>query len=168
MGSPDSLLVGRVGRAVGLKGEVEVQVTSDAPERFASGNAVVVSQSSQTLTVESARKQGERTIVKFAEVPDRNRAEALKGAELVIPIAQARPLGPDEYWDHDLIGCAVVTVEGEEVGTVADVVQQPSGSLLAVASKSGEHLVPLIRPVIRSVEPGIRITIDPIPGLLDD
>lgn len=166
--SPSHLLVGRVGRAVGLKGELEVQITSDAPDRFASGNAVVVSDTSRSLTVESMRKQGERTVVKFAEITDRDDAEALKGAELVIPLSEARALEEDEYWDHDLIGCLVVSIDGREIGTVGDVLHQPSGSLLSVVGKSGEHLVPLVREVIRSVEPGVRITIDPIPGLLDD
>jgi len=165
---PSHLLVGRVGRAVGLKGEVEVQITSDAPERFASGNSVVISESSRSLTVESTRKQGDRTVVKFAETSDRDDAEAIKGAELVIPLTQARALEDDEYWDHDLIGCSVVSIEGREIGTVTDVLHQPSGSLLSVEGHSGEHLVPLVREVIRSVEPGKRITIDPIPGLLDD
>ncbi len=107
--NPSDLLVGRVGRAVGLKGEVEVQITSDAPERFASGNSVVISESSRSLTVESTRKQGDRTIVKFVEISDRDDAEALKGAELVIPLSEARALEDDEYWDHDLIGCLVVS-----------------------------------------------------------
>jgi 16S rRNA processing protein RimM len=114
------------------------------------------------------RKQGDRTVVKFSEVSDRNDAEALKGAELVIPLKEARALEDDEYWDHDLIGCLVVSVDGEEIGTVADVLHQPSGSLLSVVGDSGEHLVPLIRQVVRSVELGKRITIEPIPGLLGD
>ncbi len=112
--------------------------------------------------------QGDRTVVKFVEVTGREDAEALKGAELVIPVSQARALGDDEYWDHDLIGCVVVSVDGEEIGTVTDVLHQPSGSLLSVAGESGEHLVPLIRNVVRAVEPRVRITIEPIPGLLGD
>jgi len=123
---PSHLLVGRVGRAVGLKGEVEVQVTSDAPERFASGNKVVLSETSRSLTVETVRRQGERTIVKFAEIADRDASESLKGAELFIPLTEARALEDDEYWDHDLIGCLVVSLDGQEIGTVTDVLQQPS------------------------------------------
>ncbi len=118
--------------------------------------------------MESTRTQGDRTIVKFAEIADRDASEALKGAELVIPLTEARALEDDEYWDHDLIGCLVVDVDGREIGSVSDVLHQPSGSLLSVVGESGEHLVPLVREVIRSVEPGKRITIDPIPGLLDD
>lgn len=167
--NPSHLLVGRVGRAVGLKGEVEVLVSSDAPDRFAAGGTVYVDDGgSKVLTVEASRSRGDRTVVKFAEIDERTAAESLRGAELVIPLAQARELETGEYWDHDLIGCAVVTVQGERVGQVTDVLQQPSGSLLVVKNAGGEHLVPLIQEVIRSVEPGVLITIEPIPGLLGD
>ena len=167
-GRPSHLLVGRVGRAVGLKGEVEVLVLSDAPERFASGSQVDVAQTARVLTVGSTRKQGDRTVVKFAEIVDRDQAQELKGEELFISLAQARELDQDEYWDHDLIGCTVVTVDGREVGRVADVLHQPSGSLLSVEGESVEHLIPLIRSVIREVVPGQRIVIEPIAGLLGD
>jgi 16S rRNA processing protein RimM len=144
-------------------------VSSDAPERFAVGATVLLDEdTARPLTVETSRTQGERTIVKFAEIDDRTAAEELKGAELVIPLAEARELSTDEYWDHDLIGCAVVTVDGEQVGEVTDVLHQPTGSLLTVSGENGDHLVPLIKDVIRSVTPGLRITIDPIPGLLGD
>ena len=57
----------------------------------------------------------------------------------------------------------VVTTDGRELGHVSDVLHQPSGELLAV----GDHLIPLIKDVVREVVPGERITVDPIPGLLD-
>ena len=158
------MTVGIVGRAVGLKGEVEVGVTSDAPERFAAGAQLFIG--SRALVVRSVRTQGDRTIVTFESVDDRTAAEALRGAELSIPVEAARDLDDDEYWDHDLIGCVVVTVDGDDVGVVTDVLHQPAGSVLMVRGER-EHLVPLIRDVVRVVEPRKRITIDPIPGLLD-
>jgi 16S rRNA processing protein RimM len=85
----------------------------------------------------------------------------------VIPAEAARALDEDEYWDHDLIGCSVVTADGTAVGRVTDVLHQPASSILVVQGER-EHLIPLIRDVVRSVEPGTRITIDPLPGLLDD
>jgi 16S rRNA processing protein RimM len=154
--------VGQLGRAVGLKGEVEVLVLSDAPDRFSPGS--VLKAETRTLTVRSVRKNKDRTVVAFEEITDRDGAEALKGAQLFIEAERARSLEADEYWDHDLIGCAVVTVDGREIGEVTDVLHQPAGELLVV----GKHLVPLIRDVVRSVEPRVRITIDPLPGLLDD
>ena len=153
------LRVGRVVRAVGLRGEVEIAVESDNPDRFAVGSRF----NSGSLVIATVRTHNDRTIVCFDGVTDRDGAEAIRGTVLEIDEAAARPLEEDEYWDHDLIGCTVVTLDGREIGTVDDVVHQPAGALLAV----GTHLIPLVREVVKLVEDG-RIIIDPIPGLLDD
>lgn len=118
-------------------------------------------------TIRSRRAQGERTIVAFEDVDERNGAEALVGTDLYITGDQARELESDEYWDHDLIGCAVVTIDGEPVGEVLDVLHQPAGEVLQVRGETREHLIPLIRDVVKRVVPGQKIEIDPIPGLLD-
>jgi 16S rRNA processing protein RimM len=148
---------------VGLSGEVNVTVVSDHPERFAPGSVVYAGD--RRLTVRNLRRQGDRTIAGFDEVTDRTGAEGLRGTELVVPIDEARPLEDAEYWDHDLIGCTVVTTDGSEVGVVTDVLHQPANEVLVV---SGEVLIPLVASVVRHVEPRGRITISPTPGLLGD
>jgi 16S rRNA processing protein RimM len=160
--SSSRLLVGRVGRAVGLKGEVELLVVSDAPDRFAPG--AVVFHDERPLTVRTSRRRGDRTVIKFVEIFGRDDAEALTGAELTIPEDVARPLDEGEYWDHDLVGCDVVTTDGNTIGQVDDVLHQPAGEILAV----GKHLIPMTQQVVKSVDRGVRITIDPPPGLLED
>ncbi len=162
------MFVGRLGRAVGLRGEIEVAVSSDAPDRFAPGSTVLLRDGVRVLTVRSMRTHRDRTIVSFAEVSDRNAADALKGAELVIDASQARALEESEYWDHDLIGCTVVTTDGTTVGDVVDVLHGGANEVIVVRTQSGgEQLVPLVRDVVRDVERGVRITIDPMPGLLE-
>jgi 16S rRNA processing protein RimM len=106
-------------------------------------------------------------VVSFEEIVDRTAAEALKGAELVIATQDARPLSDDEYWDYDLLGSTVVTVEGTEVGVVTDVLHQPSSELLLVDAGEKELLIPLVASIIKSVDRGRTITIDPPDGLLD-
>lgn len=150
---------------MGLRGEMDVAVGTDHPDRFAPGS--VVYRGDRALTVRTVRRQGDRTVVSFEEVTDRDGAEALTGAELTIPADQARALDEDEYWDHDLIGCSVVTSDGEVVGEVTDVLHQPANSVLVVAGER-EVLVPLIKDVVREVVVGERIVIDPLPGLLSD
>jgi 16S rRNA processing protein RimM len=166
--SPRELAVGIVGRAVGLRGEVEVEVYSDDPARFARGSRLGLQGSEQPLTLAAVRRGRERTVVRFEEVTDRTGAQALRGAVLVVPSEAARALGPHEFWDHDLVGCEVVTATGEWVGTVAEVLHTPANDVLVVGGGSGEHLVPLIRDAVRSVEPRVRITLEPMPGLLGD
>lgn len=157
------MLVGRIGKAVGLRGEVEVLVVSDHPERFAPGSVL----NGGDLTISSVRQQGDRTIVAFDGITDRTAAEALKGAELVVSADAARPLETGEYWDHDLIGCEVFTVDDERVGVVSDVLHQPANEVLVVDTDGKQALIPLVNAIVRTVEPRSRITIDPLPGLLD-
>lgn len=157
------LIVGRIGRAVGLRGEVEIAVLSDAQQRFAVGSVLLLGDESREVTIRSSRKPDVRTIVAFEGIDDRTAVEALRGAALFIPPSAARPLDEGEFWDHDLVGCTVVTVDGRALGEVTDVLHQPSGELLEV----GEHLIPLRSDVVREVVPRERITIEPLPGLLD-
>ncbi len=138
---------------------------SDHPGRFEPGSTVLAGD--RSLTVRAVRRRGDRTVVAFAEVADRTGAEALRGIELVVPIDEARALEQDEYWDHDLVGCAVFTADGAEIGVVTDVLHQPANEVLVVATESREVLVPLVASIIRRVELGERITIDAPPGLLD-
>ena len=161
----ERLLVGRIGRAVGLKGEVEVAVLSDAPERFVPGSALFAGE--RTLTVRTMRTHRDRVVVVFEEITDRTGAESLKGAELSIAAEQARELDEGEYWDHDLIGCTVVTVDGDDVGEVSDVLHHGANEVLVVRAGEKEHLVPLVGDIVRSIVPGRRITIEPLEGLLE-
>lgn len=138
-------------------------VLSDAPQRFEVGAHLLLGSPGRPVTIRSSRKQADRTIVAFEGIEDRTAAEALAGAELRIESSAARRLDEGEFWDHDLVGCLVVTVDGAEIGEVSDVLHQPAGELLVV----GAHLIPLIRDVVREVVPGRRITIEPLPGLLD-
>jgi 16S rRNA processing protein RimM len=165
--APEHLFVGRLGRAVGLRGEIEVAVESDAPGRFAVGAVVLLRDGARRLTVRSTRTHRDRTIVAFEGIDDRNAVEALRGAELVIPATDARGLEGAEYWDHDLIGCSVVTTDDIIVGEVVDVLHGGANEVLVIRGRGTEHLVPLVSDFVKSVEPGARITIEPIPGLLE-
>ena len=166
--SPESVFyVGTIGGPVGLRGELEIHVFSDDPDRFATGARVIVSSSGRTLTVRSTRRNRNGTVVAFAEVTDRAGAEALRGEELVVPAAQARELGPDEYWDHDLVGCEVVTTDGVLVGRVSEVLHAPANDVLAVRGETGETLIALVAGTVLSIEPRTRITVEPS-GLPED
>jgi 16S rRNA processing protein RimM len=128
---------------------------------------VLLRDDARTLTVRTMRTHRDRIIVSFEEVDDRTAAEALRGAELVIDASQARSLEGAEYWDHDLIGCAVVTADGDAVGEVVDVLHAGANEVLVIRGTQGQHLVPFVSEFVKRVEPGERITIEPIPGLLE-
>ncbi len=149
-----------------MAGEVYVIVISDDPRRFEPGSQLIHADGRE-LTVRRARRHRDRFLVTFEGFTSRPAAEGLRGALFVDP-DDVRELGDDEYWSEDLVGCLVVHVDGREVGTVGDVVASPAHDLLSVATAAGERLVPVVKEIVREVDPaGRRIVVDPPDGLLD-
>lgn len=173
MEAPARLVVGRVLRPHGVRGEVVVEVLSDAPGRFAAGAAVAAGDPDapatlRPLTVAAVRAHQGRLLVRFAGIDDRDAAETLRASLLSIPLAAARPLGPDEYWPHQLIGLAVVDHHGRPRGTVAAVLPGAAHDLLQVRRPDGgEALVPAVAALVRVDLAAGRVEVDAIPGLLD-
>ena len=170
-----SLVVGRILRPHGLRGELSVEVRTDDPgERFAAGSVLATDPAEAgPLTVEATRWHTGRLLVSFAGIENRTDAESLRGAWLTVDAAEILPSeDPDEFHDHQLTGLTVVTVSGELVGTVTDVLH-PGQDLLAVTpapgtSRRSEVLVPFVSAIAVEVDlAGSRLVIDPPPGLLD-
>jgi 16S rRNA processing protein RimM len=118
------LVVGRITRPHGVRGEVSVEVRTDDPDlRFAVGRVMATDPAAAgPLTVESVRWHSGRLLIRFAGIADRNQAEELRGTWLTLDSSEVGSTGdPDEFHDHELIGLAVVTTLGEPVGRVTDV-----------------------------------------------
>ncbi|KKW64628.1 ribosome maturation factor RimM [Mycolicibacterium elephantis] len=168
------LVVGRVVKAHGVTGELVVEVRTDEPdERFAAG-ATLRGRSAKgaperQYVIESVRPHGNRLLVRLAGVVDRDGAEALRGTVFVVDSADLPPIeDPDEFYDHQLEGLRVRTVNGVEVGTVAEVLHTAAGELLAVRSGDREVLVPFVSAIVTTVSlaDGV-VEIDPPEGLLE-
>ncbi len=161
-----TVVVGRVARPHGVKGEVAVQLLSENPERFADG-AVVYLEDGRALTVRSSREHGTRLLVTFQEVPDRSAAQVLGGRLLVVPESSLPELPEGRYWPHQLEGCQVVTQSGRSLGIVGEVIANPANDLWVAVDEDGiETLVPAIRDVIESVDIVAKlIVVREIPGL---
>jgi 16S rRNA processing protein RimM len=166
------LVVGRIGRAHGIRGDVFVDVRTDDPEaRFAAGSVLATDPAEAgPLTVASARDHSGKLVVSFAGYGDRTAAETLRGVRLVIDSADVPPSDdPDEFHDHELVGVEVVLADGASVGAVTEVVHGPAGDLLAVGRPAGgEALIPFIREFVPEVDlRGGRIVVTPPEGLLE-
>ena len=160
------LLAGQVGKPHGLAGEVYVVLISDDSRRFETG-ATLRREDGTELVVASARQHANRFLVKFEGVDSRDDAEALRGP-LFVPSEDARALEDDEFWPHELEGCAVVRADGSEVGTVSRVVTGPAQDLLEVSMSRGERLIPLVKEIVVGIDrAGRTVTIDPPEGLLE-
>jgi 16S rRNA processing protein RimM len=166
------VVVGRVGKAHGLRGEVSVEVRTDEPEiRFAAGSVLVADPGSAgPLTVAGARWHRGRLLLSFAEVADRSAADGLRGVLLLAEISEdERPEDPDEFYDHQLAGLPVVTTTGGQVGVIAEVLHLPSQDLLAVRTAEGrEVLIPFVAQLVPTVDLAARrVVVDPPAGLID-
>ncbi len=164
------LLVGRIARAHGNKGQVIVNPETDFPdERFAVGQVLTVEQGGEQTPrrIASVRFQQGRPIIALDGVETMNDAEALAGAELKVPASELAPLPERTYYRHDLIGCEVRTKDGQVVGKVTDVEGPLERSRLVIAARGGEVMVPMVDTICVSVDPAARrIVIDPPAGLI--
>jgi 16S rRNA processing protein RimM len=170
------VVVGRIGKPHGLRGEVTVDVRSDEPDRrFAPGTTLRAepprgsASRLTTLTVAVARWHSGRLLVAFEELTDRTAAETARGIVLHATIpADESPADPDEYYDHQLVGLAAYDVEGTPLGTVTGLVHGGAQDLLTVTTADGrEALVPFVKALVPEVDlDGARVVVADRPGLV--
>jgi len=170
------VVVGRIGKPHGLRGEVTVDVRTDEPERrFARGNLLRAepppgsASSLRSVTVAGARRHQSLLLVTFEELTDRTAAEAARGIVLhaTIPAGES-PEDPDEYYDHQLVGLAAYDVDGTALGTLTGLVHGGAQDLLRVVTPEGrEALVPFVKALVPEVDvAGGRVVIADRPGLV--
>jgi 16S rRNA processing protein RimM len=167
----DMVLVGRIARPHGVRGQVIVNPETDfVEERFASGATMWTrsERGDETLTIASARVQNGRPVIGFEGFSSIEAVERLAGLELRVPESTLQTLGEGVYYQHQLVGCAVEHVGGERIGEVTRVDGGSGGSLLAVGNARGEILIPLARHICVEIDVAARrIRVDPPEGLLE-
>ncbi|MFG2282100.1 ribosome maturation factor RimM [Streptomyces asoensis] len=167
------LVVARIGRAHGIKGEVTVEVRTDEPELRLAPGAVLATDpaSAGPLTIETGRVHSGRLLLRFEGVRDRTAAEALRNTLLIAEIDPAElPEEEDEYYDHQLMDLDVVTKDGVEVGRITEISHLPSQDLFIVERPDGsEVMIPFVEAIVTEIDlEEQRAVIDPPPGLIDD
>jgi 16S rRNA processing protein RimM len=154
------LVVGRVGRAHGLRGEVAVTFTSNRPERWTPGAVLFAGE--RELVVRTSRPHQGRVLLTFAGIEDRNAAEALLGVELTAePLADDVELDEREVWVHEVVGAEVLDRAGTVMGRVTAVEANPAHDLLVL---DGGTLVPMV--FVVEQRDGV-VVIDPPDGLFE-
>lgn len=167
------LVVGRISRPHGVRGELTVEVRTDDPEMRLAAGAVLATEPAAAgpLTVSRARWHSGRLLLSFDGVADRDAADQLRGTLLVVDSDELEDIAdPDEFRDHQLIGLAVFGPGGERIGEVSDVLHYGQDLLVVrrAGHPGGEYLVPFVRPIVPEVDVrGGVVIIDPPRGLLD-
>ena len=170
------VVVGRIGKPHGIRGEVTVDVRTDEPDRrFAPGSRLRVEAPRGSaapyaaLTVTRTRWHQGRLLATFDELADRNAAEAARGIVLHVRVdADERPDDPEEYYDHQLVGLRVVDLEGRDLGEVSALVHGGAQDLLTVRTADRrEALVPFVSALVPEVDLAARrVVVADRPGLV--
>jgi 16S rRNA processing protein RimM len=153
--SDDLIQVGRVAGAFGVRGEVRITSFTADPVALVDYKALLREDGSPALTLTSGRDAKGSIVARAKEVETREQAEALRGLKLFIPRAALPAPDEDEFYVTDLIGLAVVTAEGEPLGTVKAVQDFGAGDLLEITPPEGGQTWYL--PFTREAVPEVRI-----------
>lgn len=169
-------IVGRVRRAHGVRGEVVIQLLTDAPDAiFADGARVFagnargeIGPNPPRLHVESTRPFNDGLLVTFEEIEDRTAADLWRDRYLLVPTDELEPPGEDEVWLHELVGLEVQRIDGTVIGTVIGYYELAHGLLLEIQRTGDTVLLPYRDEFIAEVDVGERrLVIDPPEGLFD-
>jgi 16S rRNA processing protein RimM len=164
------VVVARIGKAHGLRGEVTVQVLTASPgDRFVPGASFVTDPAEAgPLVLRSARDHNGVLLLGFERTEDRSGAESLRGIRLLGDVLEDND-DEDSWYERDLVGLKAVTVDGDEVGEVTALQSRPTQDLLVLRLTDGrEALVPFVSAIVPEVDvEGGRIVVDPPAGLLD-
>jgi 16S rRNA processing protein RimM len=180
MTTPEFLIVGRIRKAHGVRGEVVVEIITDAPDAiFAAGGRVFAGTATgdmtparQELHIASVRDFNEGMLVKFEEIADRTIADQWRGRYLLAPATEVPAPADDEIFMHDLLGMRVLLEGGEAVGTVEEFYELPQGLAIDVrrdAPREKETVLLLYDDnTVQSVDKDARtIVVTPPEGLLE-
>jgi len=184
MSKPEYAIVGLIRKAQGIRGEVVIEPLTDKPDVvFATGSRVFAGTSdgdlaivkdvrgeaeTPTLTVSGSKPFKKGLIVQFEELQDRDTAELWRGRYLLAPFSELPPLQEDQVYLHDLIGMAVVGMNGERLGAVTTFYELPQGIMLDVQAARGSVMIPY-RPeiIVRTDIQARAIVINDTLGFLD-
>jgi 16S rRNA processing protein RimM len=168
---PSFIVIARIVRTRGNRGEVLADLYTDFPARFDFLEDVWLEWpdgSRERGQIGEAWEHKGRQVLKFRGIDSISSAERLVGAWLMVEIENAVPLPEGTYFDHDLVGCAVYDRDGEQLGVVREVLRISGNNQLVVTGKRGEFLLPAVEKICRDVcIEKKRIVVEPPEGLID-
>ncbi|OXM84644.1 ribosome maturation factor RimM [Paenibacillus rigui] len=166
--------VGKIVNTHGIRGELKIVPETDFPdERFAKGSELLFfdPQNGRTLpvVVESAREHKKLFMIKFQGFSNINEVEKYKGWLLKVEEKYLSELTDDEFYHHEIIGCTVITDEGEELGTISEILSPGANDVWVVERPAGKPvLLPYIDEVVLEVDVDAKqVKVHVLEGLLD-
>jgi 16S rRNA processing protein RimM len=152
---PAYLIVAKIVAPFGIKGEVKADIWTQFPDRLANRTTVFLGredESPRMVTLRGVRFHQGQALLTFEGCPDRTAAEALRGLFVQIPSIEAPAPPPGAFYLYQVIGLRVVDAEGQDWGTVTDVLQTPNNDVYVANSARGRLLIPAIPEFVLSVD----------------
>jgi 16S rRNA processing protein RimM len=163
--------IAKIVKPRGLRGEVVANLLTDFQDRFEDLETVIAVAADGTradLRIENFWFQKDRIILKFADIESVETADGLRDLEICVPETDAAELEEDEFFDWQLAGCEVETVEGEIIGKVRELMRTGGTELLVVEKEGQDYLIPFAEAICTTVDiENKRIVVDPPEGLLE-
>jgi len=169
--STDTVVVGRIGRPHGVRGEVTVEVRTDDPDlRFVPGAVLRTDPPERgPLTIAGVHWHSGTLLLRLEGVDSREAAEAVRNTELVVPVAELPEIeDPDSYYDHQLVGLTARLPDDAVLGEVTAILHEAQDLLVVRRVEGGEVLIPFVSAIVPTVDlAGGFVVVDPPEGLLD-
>lgn len=163
--------IGTIVAPFGVRGELKVRSLTDIPNRFAKLGTVYLGPRYTPYPITSVRPyKGDMVILKLSGIDDANAAEAVRNWNLSIPLDKLAKLPADLYYQHDIIGLHVKTLNERDIGTITDIMSTGSNDVYIIKTPDERQiLIPAVKDIIKQIDL-IRhlMYIDPIRGLLDE
>jgi len=163
--------IAKLTKSRGIRGEMVGRILTDFPERFDNLEkvfAVYADGKTSELEIEKFWFQKDKIVLKFKGFDTIERAETLRDCEICVPETEAVELEEGEFFDWELEGCAVETLEGEKIGTVRELMRTGGTEILVVKSDEKEYLIPFAETICVSVDVEKKlIKVDAPEGLLE-
>ena len=152
--NPDMKYVGSIQGAIGMKGSMKVSLSTAHPSHLVNLESIYLKiddSESILYTIDNAKWDGSKFILKLHGIDDRNTAEALRGAKIMIPEEAAYKVGENEYFIEDLIGMNVVDKSGTNLGRITEVLSYPAHDVYVVSKGDKEILIPAVHEYVQEV-----------------
>jgi len=160
------LAVGTVVRPHGLRGELLLNSLTDFPEHLAAVETVYLGDQAEPHPLAQVRSQRGKFIIQLGDCRDREAAEKYRGQVVQIKAEAAAPLPPGMYYQHQVIGLAAYTEDGEHLGELVEVLETGANDVYVIRGEQGELLLPVIPSVIRAIDiDARRLTVHLLDGL---
>jgi 16S rRNA processing protein RimM len=163
--------IGTIVAPFGIRGELKVRSLTDIPDRFAELGTVYLGPNYTPYPITSVRPyKGDVLILKLAGIDDTNTAESMRNWNVSIPLDKLATLPADSYYQHDIIGLHVRTLDEREVGTITAIMPTGSNDVYVITAPTGQQfLIPAVKDIIKQIDLARHLMyIDPIRGLLDN